>query len=275
MEFNFATLYPSLPFLLAEKAAMFPMEAMLNNTQSDPMTPKAWLQFVRQNDPDGQYVVTTVAHYKKYSLWPSLQHEYINLFVQQRPSPHHPPLALDTFLLTVSRTITGPILTAQLGLWGPAKDTVAVRDPVTDNPDKRLGHITWALEDAPCLSSILFVITLVHLQMPTYCVLKTSCYTFVAAIAQSIDLIFNGDVGTQQQGPFLVWWSYFSHCFPSGIRQAESVAALVAKLYQLSHYKPEGRDEGNDFIPYQTTSWFKLTFQFQHLSCQGLRGGPR
>ena len=256
MEFNLATLYSSLPFLLAEKVAVFPMDAMLNDTQTDPMEPKTWFQFVCQHDPDGQYVVTTVAHYKKRSLLADLQHEYINLFVQQRPSPHQPSPALDTFLLTASRTITGPTLTAQLGIWGPAEDTVAVRDPVADNPDEQLSHITWALEDAPRLSRISFVITLVHLQMPTYCVLKTSCYTFAGAIARSIDLIFNGDMGAQQQGPFLVRRSYFSCCFPSGIRQAESVAALVATIYRLSslNYEPKVQGEGNPFIPYQTTS---------------------
>lgn len=224
MEFYIDVSFPSFPF--SEKPAIYKdsMQATLSNTQ--PHSPGAWLQLVRQRDPDRQYVVTAVSHYKEHSPFPDFQHEYILLFVQDRTPSFQPTIA--PLAIRVSRSITNHSLPARLGLWGPADDTVAVLGVATTIhlPDERLFHLTWTPGCAPSLERVSTFILGVHRFMPQYCLLKTSCYTFARALSSSIHARFNS-ITQVQQPRFLTRRSYFMHCIPVGITRAQRVANMV------------------------------------------------
>jgi hypothetical protein len=229
MEFYFAV-SPFLPFKfpLSEKATESLMEAVLSNAVS--YTPGNRPDLVRQNDPDGEYVVTAMSHLKEKSPWPDYQHEFILVFVQHtgQLGPATAPVAMK-----ISRTIVGGAIPTRLGLWGPADDTVTVHhSPTTNNQDQCLQHFTWAPDAAPLLENISLMVFLVHLLMPQYCLFKTSCYTFARAVGDSTDRIFNGNVTGAQQLPFLMRQSFFLRCLPVGIPRAELIAAKVAGVYQ-------------------------------------------
>ena len=236
MEFYFSALYSSLPFPLAEKVAESPMEAALSNVASH--TPGNWFDLVLQNDPNRQYVVTAVSHYKEQSAWPNYQHEYLILSIQHKPSHQSSAPGSVTFQIKVSRTITGHALPARLGLWGSAADTIEVRGSATAAiPDRQLHRLTWAPDDAPRLVTISFIINEIHSEIPQYRLLQTSCYAFVRTIGRIIFLKFDGTAGAL---PFLIRESYFLHCIPAGIMRAEVVGVRVAEAYERYRRLYEG-----------------------------------
>jgi hypothetical protein len=239
MEFYFAAFYSSLPFPLTEKVAKFPMENALSNVLS--YTPENWFDLVRENDPNKQYIVTALSHYKEKSPWPDCQHEYLVLFIQLRPSPHQ-SAAPDSFQIKVSRTITGHALPARLGLWGPAADIVEVRGfaPAAIQ-DQQLHLLTWAPDDAPSLLTISFLIQQIHSEIPQYRLLQTSCSAFARVVGRVIFQLFDGTAGAEHPLPFLIRESYLLRCIPSGITRAESVAVNVANTYRDYHRNREGK----------------------------------
>jgi hypothetical protein len=231
MEYYF-TVCPSLPFPLSEKVAESPMEAILSNVLS--YTPENWLDLVRENDPNKQYIVTALSHYKKKSAWPDCEHEYLILFIQLRSLSPHQSSAPDSFQIKVSRTIIGHALPARLGLWGPATNTIEVHGSAPAAiQDQQLHLLTWAPDDAPSLFTISFLINEIHSIISQYYrLLQTSCYAFARVVGRVIFQVFDGTAGAEQPRPFLISESYLLHCIPSGITRAESVAVEVANTYQ-------------------------------------------
>ena len=227
MEFYIAV-FSSLPFPLSEKLAEPPMHTALTNNRS--YSPIEWLQFVRENDPDNQYLVTAVEHYKEPSAWPDCQHEYLILSVQLRPHPHRSiPTDPNTFLIKVSRTIVGHTLPARLGLWGPAADTITTVPGDVPHQHQRLHSLTWEIETAPALVTISSLICEIHDRMPRYRLLQSSCYAFARAVGRLIYLRRDGTAGDPQHTPFLIRESYLLHCIPAGITRAERVAVEVSR----------------------------------------------
>ena len=231
MEFYLVAFCSSLPFPLSEKVTESPMQAALTDGQSH--TPRDWRCLVHQNDPDRQYIVTAVSHYKERSPWPDCQHEYLLLFVQLRPHPHQSTSAPVTSVLKVSRTIVGHALPARLGLWGPTRDTISTNHQLPrDGSAERLHHLVWAPNDAPHLHDISVLIYQVHILMPQYRLLQSSCCAFARVVGRVIYRIFDGvQAGVPQSTPFLIRESYLLHCIPAGIARAESVAAAVVETY--------------------------------------------
>ena len=224
MEFYFTM----CPFL--EKVAESPMEAVLSNIQPNP--PRNWLRLIRQHDPNGQYVVIAMSHFKERSTWPDLQHEFLLLFVQLRPPPNQLAPTAAPIAIKVSRTIFDHAILAQLGLWGPAVDTVHPTTSTQTEGAERLQHFTWVPHGAPSLANISLIVFLVQKTMPHYRLFTSSCYAFTRAVGRSIDLIFNGNMIGAGHLPFMIRETYFLHCIPAGIAKAESVAAEVAQDYQ-------------------------------------------
>ncbi|KAG6377234.1 hypothetical protein JVT61DRAFT_1288 [Boletus reticuloceps] len=170
MESYFSVSYPSLPFFLTEKLIfMESMEDVLSNTQ--PHSLLEWLRLVQQHDPNEGYVVTAVRHYKERHFMPNFQHEYIVLSVNPRPPPDGPePMTVPT-ILRISRTITNHTLSAWIGLWGPADDTVVVEGPADQfhpGDDKLLHHLLFPHSMAPSLRVISNIIYQVRIIMPRY-----------------------------------------------------------------------------------------------------------
>ncbi|KAH0840159.1 hypothetical protein J3R83DRAFT_1142 [Lanmaoa asiatica] len=116
--------YISILFSLLERPtnSKFAMQAVLDDIQ--PLTPRAWRDLLIQLVPASErhYVVTDVSRFKKGSLFPNYQHEFIVLVAHPNPTrPAEVPIAIQ-----VSRSIRGNVISARLGLWGPADDTVTV-----------------------------------------------------------------------------------------------------------------------------------------------------
>ena len=230
MEFYLVAFCSSLPFPLSEKVTESPMQAALTDGQSH--TPRDWRRLVRQNDPDRQYVVTAMSHYKEQPPRPDCQHEYLLLFVQLRPHPHQSTPAPVTSILKVSRTIIGRALPARLGLWGPTRDTISTNHQLPRDSSERLHHFIWAPNDAPCLHDISVLIYEVHFRMPQYRLLQSSCYAFARVVGRVIYRIFDGvQAGVPESTPFLIRESYLLHCIPAGMARTESVAAAVVETY--------------------------------------------
>jgi hypothetical protein len=209
------------------------MEAVLSNTCSN--SPRDWLSLVCQHDPDGQYIIIAMSHFKERSPWPNFQHKFLLFFVQRRPPPNQLEPTAAPVVIKVSRTIIDPVLPARLGLWGPAADTIRITTDFQLEDAEHIQHFTWAPRAAPRLANISLVVLLIHLHMPHYGLFKTSCYAFARAVGRSINLIFNGNnVTGVEHLPYMIRESFSLHCIPAGIARAESVAAEVAQIYQLS-----------------------------------------
>ncbi|KAF8125194.1 hypothetical protein EV363DRAFT_1176698 [Boletus edulis] len=173
-------LYPSF-FLPSEKATSS-LQTVFNTPARH--TPREWLDIVLENDPEHNYIVTNLWHYKQ-RLLPLLdcQHEYIILEVQPRPLPSP---ALPPTLIKVSRTIVNRSFPARLGLWGPATDTIEILPLGTQFTDHCLHQLTWPQHRAPDLYHISRFIHAIHTAMPRYFLVRTSCYAFAGAIKDSI-----------------------------------------------------------------------------------------
>ncbi|KAF8120632.1 hypothetical protein EV363DRAFT_1368678, partial [Boletus edulis] len=231
MEFSIV-LYPSF-FLPSEKATSS-LQTVFNTPARH--TPREWLDIVLENDPEHNYIVTNLWHYKQRFL-PLLdcQHEYIILEVQPRPlpSPAFPPT-----LIKVSRTIVNRSFPARLGLWGPATDTIEILPLGTQFTDQCLHQLTWPQHRAPDLYHISRFIHAIHTAMPRYFLVRTSCYAFAGAIKDSIHIRFNGLGGPQPSG-YLTRESRFMWCIPTGTTKAQGVAAGMA-AYSL----PDDQEHG-------------------------------
>ncbi|KAF8548342.1 hypothetical protein OG21DRAFT_1606987 [Imleria badia] len=207
MEFYFTAWYPSPPSPLSEKLVRAmpksPMEALLSKTLS--YSPEAWLRLVKKNDPDHNYVVTAVSHYKERTPWPAFKDEYIILLVQPRPLLDQPKPTTAPIVIKASRSITSHALPARLGLLGPGDNMVTVLGDATNVqlPDKCLCHLTWPPDQAPHLTRITIFIYDVDCYMSEYMgyLLKTSCYLFARAIRESIYIRLNGIEGVPHWQP--------------------------------------------------------------------------
>lgn len=213
--------YPFFVFPPPEKLVSI-MQAVLDGTQC--YSPGDWLAIVRQHDPDHRYIVTAVSQFKQRSLFPDFQHEYVLLSVRSR-DPTTPTITI----IRVSRTITNHTLPTQLGLWGPADDSVTVigNSNHVQIHDKRILHLTWAPDEAPDLEQVSMVVDWVHRLLPRYHLFKTSCYSFTRAISDSVHITLNG-IEDAQHPPFFMRRSHFLRFIPVGITSAQGATHAIA-----------------------------------------------
>ncbi|KAG6376848.1 hypothetical protein JVT61DRAFT_873 [Boletus reticuloceps] len=229
MEFS-VVLCPSF-FLPSEKATSS-LQTVLNTPAHH--TPREWLDIVLENDPEHNYIVTNLWHYKQRRPLLDCQHEFIVLEVR----PRHPPSpAPAPTLIRVSRTLVNDSFVARLGLWGPATNTIEIPPPGTQFTDHCLHQLTWPQNRAPDLYHISRFIHAIHTAMPRYFLVRTSCYAFAGAIKDSIHIRFNGLGGPQPSG-CLTRESHFMWCIPTGTTKAQGVAAGMAA------YSLDGEEHG-------------------------------
>ncbi|KAF8440890.1 hypothetical protein L210DRAFT_3538724 [Boletus edulis BED1] len=241
MESYSSVSYPSLPFFLTSKKLIFmeSMEDVLSNTQSHSLL--EWLRLVQQHDPNEGYVVTAVRHYKERHF---MQREYIVLSVHLRPPE---PTAVPT-ILCISRTIIDHTLSARVGLWGPAYDTVAVEGPADQfhpGDDKLLYRLNFSYATAPSLHGISRKIYRVHAAMPRYHLIKYSCYSFALAVRRTIELIYDGVNGAQlHDHDSLIRQSHLLRLIPTPTSHALKTAWDIA----CSHWIENGMQDGNGML---------------------------
>jgi len=223
MEYYIDISYPSLLPLSEKPIQKLTIQAVLSGTH----TPENWVRLVRQNDPNQDYIVTSLSQFKERSVFPDFQHEYIVLYVRAREPTTNPPIVT---AIRVSRTIVNHSLPARLGLWGPLDDTVTVLGDAehVQIRDERVSHLTWAPNEAPDLERVSTFVVWVRRLLPQYCLLKTSCYSFARAISDSVLTCLNG-IENIQRPPFLMRRSHFLHVIPVGITRARGATrAMVA-----------------------------------------------
>ncbi|KAF8345370.1 hypothetical protein F5887DRAFT_966480 [Amanita rubescens] len=174
-----------------------------------------WFHLLVAQDPITRHLIVTRASFNKQrSVWPDFHHEYITLEVTTHPSQPQPEPPLDPVTLLVSRSVQ-----STLGLFGPALDTITIRDPnALVMNEIQLHTIEWQPNDAPRLRNIFLLI-------------NTSCYTFARAVLEAINSAFNGHQGHQQEG-FFTRQSYFLGFIPVGITRAHKLAQEVVTSYQ-------------------------------------------
>ena len=191
--------------------------------------------YVENNPEDHHPVVTQVSLYKQRSLWPNFQHEFIVLEIRPHPRAPRPHVAPVT--LRVSRNVhaNNNWLTRALARWGlcgAVHDTVlnhGYNFPILDGI--RLYHIDWQLEDAPRLQYVSAVIYDIHTEMPKYCLLTTSCYTFARAVLETLNGAFNGPMQDQEAG-FLTQQGHFLGVIPVRMTGAQRLAQGLIRIYR-------------------------------------------
>ncbi|KAF8443321.1 hypothetical protein L210DRAFT_3535555 [Boletus edulis BED1] len=228
MEFFF-DVFSLLPPAEKPAAMAQSMEAILHTAQS--YSPNGWMEHIFQCNCSEleRYVITDVFHFKEQKAFPDFKHEYIVLRVQPKSSsctsaPPHTDIKL-------SRTIRNHGLSARLGLWGSATDTVEVQAPPSAVPVQEIHRLTWQQNNAPDLLRISYLVSTVHHhRMPNYCLLKTSCYAFARAIKDAIYRKYDGSAAAPNPPRFLTRQSYFMGCIPAGITKSQKVAEAVTGL---------------------------------------------
>lgn len=219
------------------------MQTILTDTNTW-WPPTEWMGIIVQHhDPQRQYVVTAISHYKEWPPFPSCQQEYIILVIE--PEPHHSPGQPQPpevpTVVKVSRTIQGAACLARLGMYGNAVDTVSVLGPVTTinipHNSKCIHHLTWPAKQAPSLVVISRHIAVIHhaLLPDYYCLLKTSCYSFARAVIDCIYIIHGGthwQTAERDRPGFLTPGSHLLWIIPVGMTRTQFVVKCVAIAYE-------------------------------------------
>ncbi|KAF8125123.1 hypothetical protein EV363DRAFT_1351574 [Boletus edulis] len=222
MEFFF-DVFSLLPPTEKPAAMAQSMEAILHTAQS--YSPNGWMEHIFQCNCSEleRYVITDVKHSRILSM--------NTLYYVYSPNPPLSTSAPPHTDITLSRTIRNHGLSARLGLWGSATDTVEVQAPPSAVPVQEIHRLTWQQNNAPDLLRISYLVSTVHHhRMPNYCLLKTSCYAFARAIKDAIYRKYDGSAAAPNPPRFLTRQSYFMGCIPAGITKSQKVAEAVTGL---------------------------------------------
>ena len=225
-----------LPLYLAKTLSTQALEPTIDTALRDAIaddqtwTPTGWRRLLSRLDPQRQYIVTEAAQYKEWPPFPDYQHEYITLTIQPHPSQPQPPEG--PVIIKVSRTILGNTISARLGIYGDATDTISIlgRTATYRTHHRRLNRLTWTPGEAPLLANVTTLIVLIHRAMPTYHLIKSSCYAFARAVIESVHFAYNG-TAMQNGDSLLTRRSYFLGLIPAGATRAQAIAQHLAMAH--------------------------------------------